>query len=124
MTAVPEPDVRTLVEGIHARPEDLSEGDLGHRLEKFTHYVRGKLKLSDIDLDEWLLDDDEIDRLADLPTETRPPVVYDAVSSSMIDGIHRANAALRKGETEIDAFIGTEAHLDPDWSSEPEAPDW
>lgn len=123
MSAVPESEVRQLVEGIHARPEDLGEGDLGHRLERFTHYVRGKLRLSDIDLDEWLLDDSAIDELAAMPSETRPPVVYDAVAGSMVDGLHRANAAFRSGETEIEAFIGIERHLNPDWIDDPGGPD-
>ena len=123
MSTVDASEVHALVGSIHARPEDLLDGDLGHRLEKFTRYVRGRLKLDEIDLDEWLLDNRAVDELAVLPPETRPPVVYDAVAGSMIDGLHRANAAFRTGHSEIEAFIGIEANLDPDWLEDPGGPD-
>jgi hypothetical protein len=116
-------EVLDLVASIHEREEDLSEGDLAHRLDKFTHYVVGAIPLSDIDLSEWGVDDERIMEFADLPSETRPPIVFDAVDRSIIDGIHRSNAAAKRGEVQIAALIGLEEHLNPDWTEDLDSED-
>ena len=35
-----------------------------------------------------------------------PPLVWDSVQNSMIDGLHRANAALALGQTHAWAYVG------------------
>jgi ParB-like chromosome segregation protein Spo0J len=35
-----------------------------------------------------------------------PPIVFDPKERSIIDGTHRVNAALRRGDTHIWAYVG------------------
>lgn len=104
---------------LHSRPEDFSEGDLLHRSSKFTHYERRLLPIASIDLNEFALDDDLVLSYARtfLDTGVCPEIVFDGVDRSMIDGLHRAVALDRCGETQILAFVGTERYLDPDFSA-------
>jgi hypothetical protein len=113
-------EVLGMVASIHQREEDLWEGNLAHRLDKFTHYVVGTIPLLDIDLTEWGLDEHLVGEFAEKPSETCPLIVYDAVDRSMIDGIHRSNAAAKRGESEVKALIGLAEYLNPDWIESPD----
>lgn len=113
-------DVRNDVARLHSRKEDLSEGDLLHRLGRFDKYVRMPVLVADLNLGEFALDDELVAQYMQQyrTTGTYPPIVFDQVDVSIIDGLHRANALARCGLSEIDAFVGTHANLDPDWSAE------
>jgi hypothetical protein len=112
-------DVTNLVVEHHSRPQDLDDGDLRNRLDRFTDYVRKTVPIASIWLDEFDLDED---RVADYEkryraTGTYPPIVFDEVDGSVIDGLHRVNALHLCGLVEIDAFVGTAEYLDCDWVS-------
>jgi hypothetical protein len=98
--------VYSVVQRIHRNDDDFVDGDIGERLEKFDEYEVKMLKISTIDLDEWDVQPDLVEEFANLSKETAFPIVYDIVDKSIIDGIHRANAAHMRGETEIVALVG------------------
>lgn len=105
------------VRRLHTNKQDFADGDLLHRISRFDRYVMTAVPVERIDLFEFALDEDTV---LEFMTQFRatgayPRIVFDAVDGSMIDGIRRANALVRCGLSEIDAFVGIHANLDPDW---------
>jgi len=98
--------VAGLVEEIHRRAEDFEEGDLQDRLYAFPLYRLTLIPIADIDLEEFETDEDLILSYAE-KTGTMPPIVFDPSSGSIIDGIHRTNAADRRGQQTILGYVGT-----------------
>jgi hypothetical protein len=47
-----------------------------------------------------------------------PPIVFDAVDRSIIDGTHRANATAKQGRRDILAYVGEAERLNPYWTEE------
>lgn len=112
-----EADVRAQVVAGHHRPTDLDEGDLLHRLDRFTHYRLVQMPLASLDLDEWATDSDRVTDYAH-QTTVAPPIVVDPLDASIIDGTHRAQAARERGDTHLWAYVG--ASPNPDWRRDPE----
>lgn len=97
------------VKDIHREFRDIEEGDLPDRIYWFDEYKTTQLPLSQINLDEFYVDEDlvedYIDYIKDSPN-TMPPIVYDPIAKSVIDGMHRANAYARLGYETIPAYVG------------------
>ena len=109
--------VLDMVQDIHGRPEDFDEGDLVHRINKFDTYEKTVMDISDLDLDEWQVDEDFVEELSKrIEKEGYHPIVYDPDEGSIIDGTHRANALSLIGTTKIKAYVGKD--IDPYWGEE------
>lgn len=108
-------DVLDLVTEIHGRPDDLSDGDLVDRINKFDNYELKAIPLNILDLDEWEVDEDFVEDLSSEIRKGYHPIVFDPYEASIIDGIHRANALYKAGATQINAYVGKE--IDPYFSS-------
>ena len=97
------------VKDIHREFSDIEEGDLPDRIYWFDEYKKSELPLSKINLDEFYVDEDlvedYIEYIKDSP-KTMPPIVYDPIAGSVIDGMHRANAYARLGYETIPAYVG------------------
>ena len=97
------------VKEIHREFRDIEEGDLPDRIYWFDEYKTSQIPLSQIDLNEFEVDEDlvedYIEYIKDSP-KTMPPIVYDPVAGSVIDGMHRANAYARLGYDSIPAYVG------------------
>ena len=97
------------VKEIHREFRDIEEGDLPDRIYWFDEYKTSQIPLSQINLNEFEVDEDlvedYIEYIKDSPT-TMPPIVYDPVAGSVIDGMHRANAYARLGYDSIPAYVG------------------
>lgn len=97
------------VKDIHREFQDIEEGDLPDRIYWFDDYQLTELPLSKINLDEFYIDEDlieeYIEHIKDSPN-TMPPIVYDPIAGSVIDGMHRANAYARLGRKSIPAYVG------------------
>ena len=97
------------VKEIHREFRDIEEGDLPDRIYWFDEYKTSLIPLSQIDLNEFEVDEDlvedYIEYIKDSP-KTMPPIVYDPVAGSVIDGMHRANAYARLGYDSIPAYVG------------------
>lgn len=105
------------VSNLHHTLEDLQYGDLENRLSRFQEYVLTQLPLSEINLTEFDVNRDLAAeysaRVSD--TNTYPPIVFDGVGRSIIDGIHRANAVALSGHSQVWAWVGLLENLDPEW---------
>lgn len=91
------------VREIHSCVEDFDEGDLGDRLYAYDRYELECIDLAAVDADEWALCEEQAQEYADMPGAF-PPIVFDAPNQSIIDGTHRVNAALLRGDTAIWAY--------------------
>ena len=121
-TVVDSRTVLDMVQDIHGRPDDLEEGDLVHRINKFDTYEKTIMDIDDLDLDEWEVDEDFVEELSKrIEKEGYQPIVYDPDDGSIIDGIHRANALHTIGKTKIKAYVGKD--IDPYWGEDDEDED-
>ena len=97
------------VQSGHREPDDFIDGDIGDRIYWFDDYKLTSLPISNLNLDEHYVDedlvDDYIEHIKDSP-KTMPPIVYDPIAKSIIDGIHRANAYANLGYDTIPAYVG------------------
>lgn len=102
-------EVHDLVKSIHRNLDDFYEGDIADRIYWFDDYVLTKIPVNQLILDEWEVDDDLVDEIADMINQNNaatPPIVYDPIADSIIDGTHRANAYDRLGLETIPAYVG------------------
>lgn len=107
------------IKSIHSKQRDFDDGDLVDRLSQFNAFEVRKLVIAELDADEFLVDEELVDQyVAKISAgEISPPIIYDEVNASMIDGIHRLNALKKSGALFIESWVGTEATLDPDYVS-------
>jgi hypothetical protein len=97
------------VKEIHREFRDIEEGDLPDRIYWFDEYKTTQLPLSKINLDEYYVDEDLVEDYIEYikySPKTMPPIVYDPIAGSVIDGMHRANAYARLGYDTIPAYVG------------------
>lgn len=86
------------------------EGDLDERLLRYDAYRLLDLDLSILDLNEWERDDDQIEEyIEQLALSEPPPLIVhlddDPKGTSIVDGLHRANALVRAGRTHHQAWV-------------------
>lgn len=102
--------VYSLAKKIHHTPEDFGEGNLSDRIFWFDEYQLTNLPIDSIDLSEWNVDDDRVNDYVNRISKSKnkiPPIIYDPISNSIIDGSHRANAYHKLGLAYIPAYVGT-----------------
>jgi hypothetical protein len=118
-------EVMQQVENIHSNRQDLDDGDLRNRIDRFDVFIRKAVPIASIDLGEFSINDETVQDYVQLyrATGSYPPIVFDEVSGSIIDGLHRANALVLCGLTEIEAFVGIAKNLDPTWTEQGEDED-
>lgn len=94
------------VEQLH-NEEDFIDGDIRDRIEQFTKYKLQIVKLDDIDLYEFMLDEELAEKFAEQYKNTGfyPPIVLED-DYRIIDGTHRANGLEMIGKEHIKAFVG------------------
>jgi disulfide oxidoreductase YuzD len=102
-----EADVYAYTQRIHHTKDDFIDGDLGDRIEKYKSYVVKEVSISDIDIDEFYIDDDLVDEYKEKikNKDTYPPIVLNK-DYSIIDGTHRVNALNELGYKKVIAFVG------------------
>lgn len=99
-----------LVKEIHHSSHDFEEGNLYDRIWQFYSYDLKMLPVSSLQAEEWDRDDDVVDEYTSRLTagEIPPPILYDPVNDSIIDGTHRLAAAIAAGQSTIAAYVGDE----------------
>ena len=103
-------EVHSIVQDIHRDSDDFEEGDLSDRIYNFDEYKLVAFPINKLNLTEWDVDDGMVkDFMEEISKnkDSMPPIVYDPVHKSIIDGIHRANAFNNLGYTHIPAYVGS-----------------
>lgn len=107
-----ESDIYQYIQKLHyKRDYDFWEGDLGERIEKYPYYVVKEISIKDIEMDEYQLDEDDMEEYIEMFKErgSYPPIVLGKKSygyHNIIDGTHRANALREIGLESIICFVG------------------
>lgn len=107
-----ESDIYQYIQKLHwKRDYDFWEGDLGDRIEKFPYYVVKEVSIQDIGMDEYQLDEDDVEEYIEMFNKrgSYPPIVLGKKSYgyyNIIDGTHRANALRLIGLKSIICFVG------------------
>ncbi len=106
--------VLDLVDGLNGREGEF-EGPLPHAIRRYARY-----ELRDVAVATLLVEDHgfSLSLAADyaaMDPGTRPPSVYDAGRGELLDGNHRARAALANGEATMPCYVGVAGTEDPFW---------
>ena len=107
--------------------EDYEEGEVPHRVNRFKHFERKLVAL------DWFREQEREEPVSASLVETyraaegdlAPPIVVDSEEHSIIDGFHRFQAAIARGQTHIMAYVGCEPRASwKPWgeASEPSTP--
>lgn len=88
--------------------EDYEEGMVPHRIRRFAHFERTRVPLDWFRAEERdeMVSDSLVAAYAAEPACEAPPIVVDSVDRAIIDGFHRFQAAITRGDTDIEAFVG------------------
>jgi hypothetical protein len=100
-------DLYHLIREIHHTPMDFQEGDIRERIFEYSKYHLDSIPIASLNLNEWELDES---RVKTIENNIRSagyiiPIVFDTHKGTIIDGIHRANAAKNLGLIMIPAYI-------------------
>jgi len=101
------------VMGFHHTPEDFNDGDIYQNITSFGEYQLKRFPLSGLNLNLYYVDDDRVAEYSTKVSDSAPPVIINPVDRVIIDGFHRANAAKKRGETDILAYVGVESTYEP-----------
>jgi hypothetical protein len=98
-------DLSIRVEALHHTPEDFQDGDIATNIEAFGKYDLVNVPISTLQTGIYTIYDDLVDNYATLDSNP-PPIIVDPAHGIVIDGNHRVEAALRKGQSTILAYVG------------------
>lgn len=103
---------------LHHTPTDFDDGDLIHNISSFGRYELRRIPVEGLKLGIYAIDDDLVGDYAGMDGASQPPIVFNPIHNLIIDGNHRANAAAKRGDHDILAYVG-----DPSTYSPPEDED-
>jgi hypothetical protein len=98
-------DLALHVQELHHTPEDFIDGDIENNIASFGVYNLRTIPITDIRRGMYTIYDDLVGEYAAVTTQA-PPVIVDPSHGLVIDGNHRVEAAVARGETEILAYVG------------------
>lgn len=105
------------VQNLHHTPEDFHDGDIHQNIAAFGVYHLKRIPLDTLKRGRFTIFDDLVDEYAILETDP-PPIIVDPTHGFAIDGNHRIEAAVKRGESDILAYVG-----DPNTYEAPEDDD-
>jgi len=100
------------VQYLHRSQDDFYDGDLGDRIEQFSEYKLMSIPISDINIDEFELYPDDLEKCIEKYSESGdyPPIVLDGDIEygkfTIIDGNHRVNALNELKHQVVMAWVG------------------
>ena len=99
-------DLHVLIEDLHHSPEDFIEGDIAERLEQYATYTLMSVPVNSLNFNDYNTAPCIIIDYARDWNDAVPPVVFDPINDTLIDGAHRAAAAAQRGLAYIQAYVG------------------
>ena len=102
------------IEDIAPRGEPEEGFSVLQRVRRFEAFELRDVPIDWLDPSNRLSDVDPaaVDLYADTPFGDAPPIVIDGKDRVIIDGYHRFNAALRRGDPTIRAYVGVKPRAD------------
>lgn len=102
----------------HQITQDFVDGDIVHNIMSYETYDLRRVPLDHLDLDGFEIDDDKVADYAERTTEA-PPIIV-GQWGMILDGNHRANAAAKRGDKDILAYVGEPTHITEDAQDVPD----
>jgi hypothetical protein len=92
---------------VHPDQDDFTREDavIEPNIKRFKSYKLERLPISEINLSRYHVHEELVDEYSRKDTPY-PPIVYDPNRKAVIDGMHRSNAAHRRGDDSIIALVG------------------
>jgi hypothetical protein len=85
--------------------EDPYEGEVPERIAEYDEYELCAFPIADLCLDGYQYDSSLAGEYAAMNVQTMPPIVVEP-NGQIIDGFHRAQAAVQRGDDSIAAYAG------------------
>ena len=104
-----------LVDGLNGRDGEF-EGPLPHAIRRYGRYELREVPITDLLAEDHGFSPSLAADYASMDPSTRPPGVYDPGRGEILDGNHRARAALANGERTLACYVGVAGTEDPFWS--------
>jgi hypothetical protein len=101
--------INILMEDGHHTLEDFEYGDIIYRISSFYSYKLGELDISILDYKKYSFFEGKVLKIMKEIKEddlNYPPILYDPINKTIIDGVHRIRALKRLGFKKIKAYIG------------------
>jgi hypothetical protein len=96
--------IAALIDNIHTGSVTIDDEEMAAWIENFDIYELTTIPISDLSLEFSGLNNEKVDSYID--RNNPPPIVIDGTAGWIIDGYHRANAAARRGDKVIRAYVG------------------
>ena len=106
-------EVEDIVKSIHYDQGDFME-IISKKINRYQDYILKKIRLSSL-IPDWNMDLNRAKEYAEMHTDV-PPIVYDRLGKSIIDGNHRVEAAKMRGDKTILAYVGLRNN--PNWQGD------
>lgn len=99
-----------MIARIHYCKQDIWDGDVADRIEKFSYYQLKEIAIESIvDYKDYSTDFERVDAYSDLDYQTMPPIIVHRIEGAndfwLVDGGHRAQSCLKQGRQTIKAFV-------------------
>lgn len=106
------PDLVEQVKALHYQPQDFDEGDIVDRLYEFASYTLQERPIEDLGHSPFYLDWELVDSYCSLILQnpSYPPVIFNPIERSLIDGGHRLHALLRLKHSTVLCYVGHERY--------------
>lgn len=85
--------------------EDPYEGDVPTRILDYSKWELKPIPVASTDANEYPTDPDLVADYAARDFSSMPPIIFDQPNGEIIDGFHRANAALQSDIKQILAYV-------------------
>jgi hypothetical protein len=95
--------------------DDPWEGPVPAHVLRYSRYRCAVVPVAGCDLEGYGYDRELAEEYSRTPAHLFPPIVLDPADGTVVDGYHRAHAALLRGETGILALVGIPDTIDPSW---------
>lgn len=101
-----------MVQDWHHTPEDFFDGDLDENICAFGTYHLKLIPVSMLKHGMFSINDDLVDQYVGMDGAA-PPIVVDSNHNHAIDGNHRLEAAIKRGDANILAYVGDPSTYSP-----------
>lgn len=114
-------DIIDYIKDKHHTLEDFEEGDIIERISQYYWYYLSEIKIKDTDYENYDYDQEKVNLMTQNIKENSfkyPPIIFDPLNKTVIDGIHRIRALKGLGVEKVKAYIGSINDINEEFRTE------
>jgi hypothetical protein len=96
--------IQSLIDKIHTGHVTTDDEEMFNWIYSFDEYRLKPVNIADLSLTHSGINSEKVDKY--VGKSNPPPIVIDGTNGWIIDGYHRANAAAKRGDETIQAYVG------------------